>query len=260
MLDEIQWPTKIPFDPKPNMIMCGRRGSESHGLFTPSTDPDCIDDRDLIAVVLAPDRYYIGLLTDRWEGAQEINGVWDVVVFELRKYLYLVCQQNPNALLSLWLHQDDYLLTTDAWEMIYAHRHAIRSRQQAYESFRGFGRRQGYDTMGSGAYRGYMGAKRKELVRRYGFDCKAAMHWVRVLRMGAEYVRTGEMQVRRTADRDELLAIKQGKLPLDEIRLLAQDALQDLEKANKESALPEEIDMDLVRGLATSILRVHVSH
>lgn len=50
---------------------------------------------------------------------------------------------------------------------------------------------------------------RAEIEARYGYDCKHAMHLVRLLRMGGEILTTGNMQVYRP-DREELLEIRNG--------------------------------------------------
>jgi uncharacterized protein len=59
-------------------------------------------------------------------------------------------------------------------------------------------------------FSGYMGEKRKNMVRRYQYDVKNAAHLIRLLRMGAEFVETGTLQVYRTHDADELKRIKRG--------------------------------------------------
>jgi len=50
--------------------------------------------------------------------------------------------------------------------------------------------------------------ERSQLERRFGYDTKHAMHLVRLLRMAAEILATGQVRVRRP-DREELLAIRE---------------------------------------------------
>ncbi len=50
--------------------------------------------------------------------------------------------------------------------------------------------------------------ERSRLERRFGYDTKHAIHLVRLLRMAAEILATGEVRVRRP-DREELLAIRE---------------------------------------------------
>ena len=59
-------------------------------------------------------------------------------------------------------------------------------------------------------FSGYMGEKRKAMVRKYQYDVKNAAHLIRLLRMGIEFLETGELQVFRTSDAGELKRIKRG--------------------------------------------------
>jgi hypothetical protein len=68
---------------------------------------------------------------------------------------------------------------------------------------------------------GYMGQKRRELVRRVGYDAKNAAHLIRLLRMGIEFLTEGTMHVER-ADAPELLEIKRGAWPLEKVKAEAE--------------------------------------
>jgi hypothetical protein len=48
-----------------------------------------------------------------------------------------------------------------------------------------------------------MGEKRKAMVRKYQYDVKNAAHLIRLLRMGAEFIESGNLQVYRTTDAEE---------------------------------------------------------
>jgi uncharacterized protein len=95
-----------PFSLGDSLILLGRRGSEAHGLYIPGGHGG-VDDRDLMGIVIPPKNYYLGM--HRWEVAEAINGPWDVVLYELRKFVHLLCKQNPNVLQLLWLEDEDYL-------------------------------------------------------------------------------------------------------------------------------------------------------
>lgn len=58
--------------------------------------------------------------------------------------------------------------------------------------------------------------KRSALEEQFGYDTKHAMHLVRLLRMGVEALRDGEIVVRRP-DAEELLAIRAGAWEYDEL-------------------------------------------
>lgn len=78
----------MPFPLEPSLVLLGRRGSEAHGTYVPPTNPDSIDDRDLMGVCIPPAPWTIGLR--QWEGSESIRGVWDVVLYDFRKFVRLL--------------------------------------------------------------------------------------------------------------------------------------------------------------------------
>ena len=98
----------------------------------------------------------------------------------------------------------------------------------------------------------YMGAKRWEAVRTFGYDVKNAAHLVRLLHMGYEYVTTGKLQVRRDWDREMLLEIKTGQWELARVKKHAQHWFSKLETAK--SKLPVGIDETAVEQLLLYVI------
>jgi uncharacterized protein len=248
--DEIQYPD-TPFPLHESLVLLGRRGSESHGTFVPSTDPDSIDDRDLMGVCIPPAPWLLGVR--QWEGAESIKGVWDVVLYDYRKFVRLLTKQNPNVIGMLWLEPEDYLQVGPAGQTLIDQRLALRCRDAAYESFSGYAYSQ-LKKMNGGVFRGYMGDKRKKLVERIGYDAKNAAHLVRLLHMGSEYQRTGELQVRRTWDREMLVEIKTGKWPLEKVKAYAESKFADMRAAYNESVLPEACNKFVIEQVLMSAL------
>src|SRR5215471_4669238 len=74
-------------------------------------------------------------------------------------------------------------------------------------------------------FSGYMGEKRKAMVRKYQYDVKNAAHLIRLLRMGIEFLETGRLQVFRTSDADELKRIKRGGWTLEQVKQQAERCL-----------------------------------
>ena len=283
------------------MILLGYRGSIAHNMYIPSTDPNSIDDRDLMGVFIAPVEHYIGFGRD--DVKERFIGEWDVVSYEVRKYIKLLTKCNPNVLSLLWL-SDEHL--------IYEHPLGKRLRENkqlfvtkaAYHSFVGYAQGQfkrmthfnqeartrmleleqiltarGIDSNDLKAtqeqldrwsdlgdviesYRalkrkyysgGYMGAKRKELVSRVGYDSKNAAHLIRLLRMGVEFLQDGDLKVARS-DSEELLTIKRGEWPLDDVRAEAERLFDLAEKAYLASPLPAGPDMQAAEALCRELI------
>lgn len=99
----------------------------------------------------------------------------------------------------------------------------------------------------------YMGQKRKALVDEFGYDCKNAVHLIRLLRMGIEFLNDGQLYVERK-DAKELLAIKRGEWTLKEVKEEA-DRLFALAKiAVQNSKLPEKVDSAKINKLAMQVI------
>ncbi len=79
------------------------------------------------------------------------------------------------------------------------------------------------------------------------------MHLVRLQRMGAEILETGEVRVRRD-DREELLAIRDGAWDYERLLGEAEQNAARIREATKQSALPESADEDLIEALGVSII------
>lgn len=252
LLAQVEWPT-VPFDLRKGLVLVGRRGSEAHGTYVPPTDPSSIDDRDLIGVAIPPLKYYLGL--QRWEHAESIKGPWDVVLYDVKKFIHLLCQQNPNVLSALWLADEDYLHLTEAGRRIVDARLLFRARKPAYHAFTGYAHGQLKRMTSFGEFKGYMGAKRKQLVERFGFDTKNAAHLIRLLRMGLEYFETGELTVKRTWDRDMLLSIKRGDWRLDQIQREADTYFVKCQEAFERSPLPNGVDTQSIENLQMDLIR-----
>jgi hypothetical protein len=94
-----------------------------------------------------------------------------------------------------------------------------------------------------------MGAKRKELVARFGYDCENAAHSVRLLRMGIEFLETGELQVFRTSDAEEIRAIKRGLWTLERVKQEVDRLSDRIAAARDRSPLPPEPDATLAERL-----------
>lgn len=250
-LDAIQFPA-TPFRLDEHTVLLAKRGSEAHGTYIAPTERDAIDDRDVLGVCIPPLDYYFG--QRRWEGVEEIRGCWDVVLYPLPKFLSLLTKQNPNVLAMLWLRDEDYLDLSPIGRRLVDAREMFRARRPAYDAFAGYARAQ-LRRMTHFEFEGYMGAKRKALAEKHGYDCKNAAHLLRLLRMGKEYLSTGRLTVFREHDRDQLIEVKTGKWDLTDVKIEADRLFLECQHAFAESALPEAIDIEAVNHLAVELHR-----
>lgn len=228
------------------------RGSIAHGMYEPSTDPNSIDDKDTMAFCVPPLDYYYGLSEFHSRGTQEIKrGEWDIVVYEARKAVRLLAGGNPNVLSILWLDDNMYIKRAPAGDLLVDHRHLFVGRH-VFKPFVGYAKAQLYK-MDHGAFNGYMGEKRKALVERHGYDTKNAAHLIRLLRMGIEFLRDGEMNVLRH-DAAELLAIKHGEWSLEKVKAEAERLFVRAEGVYDRSTLPAAPDREKVNALCVEVV------
>lgn len=104
-------------------------------------------------------------------------------------------------------------------------------------------------------FSGYMGEKRKAMVRKYQYDVKNAAHLIRLLRMGIEFLETGRLQVFRTSDADELKVIKRGGWTLAQVKAQAEALFSRIEEARARSPLPTRPDEEAANAL---IMEMHL--
>lgn len=235
----------------PVTILAGYRGSISHGTYVPQNNPDSIDDKDAMCIIIPSKAHYYGIKEYGSRGTKEIKrDEWDVVVYELKKYVSLLLKSNPNVLSLMWLEETDYITRSEYGNMLIDNRDMFVTRQ-AYHSFIGYAHGQSH-RMTHMAFEGYMGEKRKGLVRKFGYDIKNAAHLIRILRMGIEYLTEGRLYVKRK-DATQLLEIKRGEWSLEQVQKEADRLFQLAEEAYVRSTLPNEPDYEKVNNLCVEI-------
>jgi predicted nucleotidyltransferase len=241
------------------VVMYGYRGSIAHGTFIPSTDPNSIDDIDVMGVYLAPIEYYVGLGGGRryQKGWDFWVGEYDCVFYEFRKFISLLLNSNPNVLSMLWMRPEHHIIRNAWTDAIVDNRHAFMSKRME-TTFIGYASGQ-LKRMTHFATEGYMGDKRKQLVEKYGYDVKNAAHVIRLLIMGAEALRTGEIEVYRKDDADFIKTIKTGGWTLDQIKAKAEELFADARTAGRKSTLPEHPDFAKVEEICKYILVPYIT-
>lgn len=112
-------------------------------------------------------------------------------------------------------------------------------------------------------YRGYQqwrenrNPQRAALEVRHGYDTKHAMHLCRLLKMGIEILREGEVQVRRR-DADWLRSVRQGALSYRELLTWVEKAEADLIEAERTTSLPESPDFDWAQEQVVALTEAYL--
>lgn len=237
------------FDLFKHSIILAYRGSIVHGTY----EAKKFDDKDVLGVCVPPIEYIYGLKKfEQFERSPLNNGdPWDVVIYNVRKFVSLLLKSNPNVLSILWLEPNHYISKTEEGQLLIDNRDIFIS-QKAYYSFTGCAHSQ-LKRMEKYCFNGYMGQKRKELVDKFGYDPKNASHLIRLLRMGIEYLKTGELQVMRR-DASQLLQIKRGEWSLEKIKREAERLNHLADEAFVKCDLPKQPDYDRANDLLVQII------
>lgn len=164
-----------------NEILRGVVGSTAHG-----TAIDGQDDRDEMAVFVEPPEYVCGLTPcdhyiyrDKSEGVRSEAGDLDLTMYSLRKFCRLAEQGNPSVVILLWLPQ--HVTKTELGAGLVRLREAFISRDSG-NRFLGYLVAQKMKMKGERNQT----VNRPELIAKYGFDTKFAMHALRLAFEGIE--------------------------------------------------------------------------
>ena len=239
-------------------ILMGWRGSIAHGMYVPKSDPNSIDDKDVMGICVPDAYHYLGMkkFGARGRGTKEIareyQGVmWDIVLYEAQKMFQLLTKGNPNVLSLLWLDDNYYLNITEAGQLILNNRD-IFTGKHVYRSFTGYAYAQ-LQKMERGTQGGWQSARRKKMFDEIGYDAKNASHLIRLLRMGTEFLNDGRLYVTRH-DAPQLLDIKKGNWALEDVKAEAERWFALAEQAYLKTDLPEKVDIDKVNELCYNVI------
>jgi predicted nucleotidyltransferase len=166
----------------------------------------------------------------------------DRVYWELEKFLRLALQSNPNILELLWsplLGRVD-----EVGERLRAERRIFLSRH-AYATY--------------GAYAISQFKKMERDLRTHGeVRFKHAMHCIRLLIAGARLLDEGEVMVDCSDHRDDLLAVRDGRLAWEEIVAWRRELERELAAAYSRSSLPARPDYSRADDLLVDARRSRI--
>lgn len=262
-------------------ILVGYRGSITHGTRVEGAGVQ--PDIDLSVCYIPGLTHYFGATAPVASGKHIQVKEYDCAAYELRHFVALMAAANPDVISMLWMRPEHYLRVEPEAQMLIANRDLFTSKVAA-KSFLGYARGQLKrmtaiggnseckcvgefhdfackltEERGRGSAKkfatGALGVKRKALVEKHGYDCKNAAHLIRLLKMGIDFLQTGNLFVDRTGiDADLIIKIKSGAYTLDEIRFMADGLFAQIADAEHHSPLPPTPNMALIDKLTTDIL------
>lgn len=230
-----------------NEILRGMVGSTAHG-----TAIEGQDDRDEMGICIEPAHYVCGLSNfeqyiyrTQPEGVRSGAGDLDLVIYSLRKFCHLAAKGNPSILALLWLPE---YITLKPWgSYLVALRDCFVSREAGWR-FVGYLTSQRMGLTGEKT----KNVSRPELVEKYGFDTKYAMHAMRIGLQGIEYLTERRISIPvREPELTLLRSIRKGEVPFpDVLKMLAETEakLKDIAERCTEQAKIGKINEFLVKA------------
>lgn len=234
-----------------NEILRGLVGSGAHG-----TAIEGQDDRDEMGIFIEPSYNVCGLdSVDHYiyrtqpEGVRSGPGDLDLTLYSLRKFCRLARQGNPSIIMLLWL--PEYIKLEPSGQRLLDIRDAFFSQESGK-------RHLGYLISQKMALKGERAKKvqRPELVERYGFDTKFAMHALRLGYQGVEYMKTRKLVIPvAEPELSTLRAVRGGLVPFDEVLALIDEAESNLRREI------ETCDAEACRcGIDAFLVNEHLNH
>lgn len=195
-------------------------GSTAHGTGLPGQE-----DYDEMAIMADPYESMVGISNfedtivhrpGRAVGERSQAGDYDLVVHGARKFCRLATEGNPSILLALY----GPVRASNKLGRSLREQHMLFHSQRARMRFLGYAKSQRERLLG---IRGGAHTNRPELVEKFGYDTKYAMHMVRLGLQGIEYMQTGRIKLPIPDPHGELLrSIRNGDLKLGEVLELAE--------------------------------------
>lgn len=202
-------------------------GSMAYGLDRAGSDVD----RRGIYLPPASMHWSVYGVPEQLENAETQECYW-----ELEKFIKLALKANPNVLEALYSplveHADPIA------ERLRAERSIFLSRL-VYQTFNGYAMSQ-------------FRKMEADLRTKGAVKWKHAMHLIRLLQAGIAALQTGVLPVRVDAGREQLLAIRDGLMPWEEVDSLRRSLHADFEQAFAGSRLPDRPDYERANAILIS--------
>ena len=226
-------------------------GSHVHGLAVETSD------KDYESIIIEPLAAMV-TLGKPWEDIEQIgqtapdgSKLPDVKYYSLRKWCSMASRGNPNFILPLFAPLESILKIDAIGSQLREMKEAFISKQ-AIRAHLGYmqGQRSRMvnhqATFGGGHGRGL---PRFDLIEKYGYDTKFAMHLLRLGYQGLELATDGRVTLPIWPSvREQLLSVRRGELTLTQVLEWADDMEGRMKIAFDASSLPDNPDMPRIEA------------
>jgi hypothetical protein len=227
------------------VMLLTRAGSHAYGTNIEGSD------LDFRGIAIPPVSHFFG-----YQQAFEhfVSAKPDLVLYDIRKFFRLAAAGNPTALEMLFSDEGAYIIRHPVGVILTNNRSLFLSRRVA-QSFGGMARHHTISMLQTEGTKGVVAsASRQKRIDDHGFDTKEAMHIVRLLRMAKEVLRGDGLQVKRP-DAQELLGIRNGQWPLQDVIGWIDGAQTEIADLVKKTALPEKPDAAKLQEMCVDLVQ-----
>jgi len=246
------------------LVLLFASGSYLHGARTPNSDLDIAG----VYVGVPKEELAIGdnpvlkkeakvVLSTSGNQSKNSKEDTDISLYSLRRWAYLALKGNPAVISYLFVPdaiKDSYVAKPSVWDTYILPNRSLFLASGHAAAFLGLGDSQ-YKRMlglqGAGKH-----GQRDEFIDVYGYDTKAAMHMIRSMSEGLEYLQTGYMTYPRP-DVATLLEIREGKWGLESIKKEYLRLREEVQAAEKTSPLPPKCDRKAVTEVVVNAILDH---
>lgn len=235
-------------------------GSMAYGVSTENSDFDiygfAIPPKEMTFPHLAGHIHGFGpnpATFEQWQQHHLKHNVteYDFSVYSIVKYFSLCAENNPNMIDSLFVPRNCIIHATEIANTIRERRKDFLH-QGAVHKFRGYAYAQMHKIK---TKTNPESEKRKESVKKYGYDVKFGYHVVRLALECEQILLTGDIDLQK--DREVLKSIRNGEWTLEKLEEWFGEAEKRLHDLTLKSKLPVKPDMDALRVLLMDCLESH---
>ena len=219
-------------------------GSQAYG--TSINTPEYTSDQDFKGIYVSPENEVIGITREK----ETRRFSPDDHSYSLRHFARLAAKCVPNVLELLFCEAEAVVHCTKEGQLLRDNKLLFLS-QNCINPYVGYAQGQLEKSAKVPTNRGI---GRQEIVAKYSYDTKFAMHTIRLLQTAEELLRDGVLKVKRP-NRDFLLDIRFGRAfnGYDDFKNYAQNLIEKIRKLEHNNSLPEKPDMKLINELIIGI-------
>lgn len=231
-------------------------GSQAYGTNTKDSDIDlygfCIPTKEVVFPHFAGHIFGFGEPEKKFEQWQQhhINDEkgkeYDFSIYSIIKYFWMLKNNNPNIIDSLFTPLECVLYITPIGERVRQDR-KLFLHKGSYHTYRGYA----FSQLKS-LDRGDKTSKRYESRQKYGYDVKFGMNLIRLLHQAEQILQEGDIDLQR--HNEHLKAIRRGDFTKEEIIDFAKQKEKCLDKLYHESSLRHKPDVVAIKTLLLECL------